>query len=222
MKRHASVQTAHIGLDAIEDGIVRLKDSQYRAVLEVSSVNFGLTGEVEQEAIIAGYAAMLNSLTFPVQMVVRVLPVDLDGYLTDMERQAQEGLSEALAALARDHATFLRRLARHRTLLERRFYLVVPAQLETDGKRPTWPFKRVAIQSDEGTMRRQLTFRCDELARQLGRCGLTARRLGDVELAQLYHASWCPDLARTQRLQRHLADYTALVIQNGQGERRAS
>ena len=61
-----------------------------------------------------------------------------------------------------------------------------------------------------------------ELARQLGRCGLTARRLGDVELAQLYHASWCPDLARTQRLQRHLADYTALVIQNGQAGRRAS
>lgn len=222
MRRHASVQSAHIGLEAIEASIVRLKDGQYRAILEVSSVNFGLTGEVEQEAIIAGYAAMLNSLTFPVQMVVRVLPVDLDSYLTQMERQAQEGLSEALAALARDHETFLRRLARHRTLLERRFYLVVPTQLTEDGKPARWPFKRTLVQSDEGALRRQLTFRCDELSRQLGRCGLAARRLGDVELAQLYHASWCPDLARTQRLQRHLADYTALVIQNGQAGRRAS
>jgi hypothetical protein len=62
------------------------------------------------------------------------------------------------------------------------------------------------------TAARQLAARCDDLTRQLGRCGLTTRRLGDGELAALHYACWCPDLARVQRLRRDLADYQGLVV----------
>jgi hypothetical protein len=212
MRRQTSIQRVHINLATIEERVVRLAGGQYRAVLEVSSVNFGLAGEVEREAIIASYAAFLNSLTFPMQVLTRVLPIDLEGPVAELERQAQGGLAEPLAALARDHASFLRRLARQRTLLERRFYLVVPAQAE--GYRPPrLPFKRHAGDLDQTGAYRQLTFRCEEVERQLSRCGLTVRRLGDVELAQMFYACWCPDLARVQRLRRHLDEYTVLVTQ---------
>lgn len=221
MKRRASTQTVHISLEAIEDGVVRLTDGQYRAVLEVGSVNFGLAGEAEREGIVESYAAFLNSLTFPVQVLVRVLPVDLETYLAEMERQAQQTLSEALADLARDHAGFLRRLARHRTLLERRFYLVVPAQAESLGSPKSRFFPQRAAGPSLDAARRQLTYRCEEVARQLGRCGLTARRLGDVELAQLYHAAWCPDLARTQRIRRRLVEYVTPVVGSTTTDRRS-
>lgn len=221
MRRRVSVQTVHLSLEAIEEGVVHLAGGQYRAVVEVGSVNFGLVGDTEREAIVAGYAAFLNSLTFPVQMLVRVLPVDLETYLAEMEREAQQSLIEPLAALARDHASFVRRLARHRTLLERRFYLVVPAQGDTNEQRGSLRFRRSAARPDLDTARRQLTFRCEEIARQLGRCGLTVRRLGDIELAQLYYACWSPDLARLQRLRRHLVEYTTLVVQPSIKERRS-
>src|SRR5205814_6089053 len=69
---------------------------------------------------------------------------------------------------------------------------------------------------DEGlrteTVRRQLNDRCDVIGRQLGRAGLRATRLDDLGLAQLYHTSWAPEVARTQRLRRELADYTSLVV----------
>ena len=212
MKRRAAVQTVHLNLEAIEDGVVRLVGGRYRAILEVGSVNFGLVGQSEREGIIAGYAAFLNGLTFPVQALVRVLPVDLDAYLADLERQAQTSLAEPLTSLARDYGLFLRRLARHRTLLERRFYLVVPAQADTNAGGPRWRLGRAHAGLDLDAARRQLTFRCEEVERQLGRCGLTVRRLGDTELAQLTYACWCPDLARVQRLQRRLTEYTALVV----------
>ena len=64
MSRIRSVQTAHLGVDAIEDGVLRLTGGQQRAVLEVGSVNFGLKREIEQEAIVASYAAFLNSLSY--------------------------------------------------------------------------------------------------------------------------------------------------------------
>ena len=60
--------------------------------------------------------------------------------------------------------------------------------------------------------RRQLTFRCDDVSRQLARCGLSARRLGDLELAQLYLACWSPERARAQRFRQQLDDYTTLAV----------
>lgn len=210
MKRRASTQAAHVGLRAIQDSVVTLRDGQARAVLAVSSVNFGLIGAGEQEAVVASFAALLNGLTFPVQVLVRVLPVDLERYVAGLEGLAPQ-LSEPLAALARDHALFLRRLTRHRTLLERRFYLVVPA----DGKaaRRGWRPKRAnpSDPDDPADTLKQLTARCDELVRGLSRCGLSAHRLDDVELAQLFHQCWAPDQARVQRLRRALTEYTALV-----------
>ena len=213
MSRYPSVQAVRMRLEAIEDDVVCLAGGEYRAVLEVGSVNFGLQGERQQEALVASYAAFLNSLTFPVQVLVRVLPLDLDRYLGDLERRAAQELSEPLAELARDHAAFLRRLARNRTLLERRFYLVVPAGREAVGPRRGWPFARRGAHLDSAAARRQLTVRCEEIARQLARCELPVRRLRSVELASLYHACWCPELARVQRLRRELAEYSALVVQ---------
>src|SRR5204863_422602 len=87
-----------------------------------------------------------------------------------------------------------------------------PGRWEELAPRPGWVVERRRAAPDAGATRRQLTFRCDEVARQLGRCGLAARRLGSAELAQLFYACWCPELARVQRLRRDLAAYTALVV----------
>ncbi|MCX6022066.1 MAG: hypothetical protein NTZ05_10125 [Chloroflexi bacterium] len=214
MRQAASLQTVHLGIEAIEDDTLRLVGSQYRAVLEVGSVNFGLMGQSEQEATIAGFAAFLNGLSFPMQMVVRTMPIDVEGYLRDLERRALD-LPEDLASLAHDHVVFLRRMARSRTLLERRFYLVVPADNAQGTDRRRWPFTRPAGDVAADAVRRQLTFRCEEIERQLGRCGLSIRRLNTLELMQLLASCWCPELARVQRVQREVADHSALVISAG-------
>ncbi len=62
------------------------------------------------------------------------------------------------------------------------------------------------------TVLRLLGDRCEVIARQLSRAGLRATRLDDLGLAQRYHVGWAPEVARTQRLRRELADYTAVVV----------
>jgi hypothetical protein len=222
MSKRASVQTARLSLEAIEDDVVQLARGQYRAVLEVSGVHFGLQGDAEQEAIVEGFAAFLNSLSFPTQVLVRVLPIDIDGYIGELERRARHELSEDLAALARDHVAFVRRLARNRTLLERHFFLVVPADTESPGSHGAWSRVRRRVGRDAAAARKQLVIRCEEVERQLGRCGLSARRLGNSELAQLFYACWCPELSRVQRLRRDLAEYATLVVQAGHSNGRGS
>jgi hypothetical protein len=213
-----SVQTAHLGVHAIEDGVLRLANDQLRAVLEVGSVNFGLKGETEQESMVASYAAFLNSLSYPIQIVIRVLEIDIEAYVTDLERRLPHTGSDRLSELGRDHIAYLRRLAHRRTLLERRFYVVVPGPSPRARRARLWPFRtgrRTGTREgriDGGEALREINRRCEEITRDLGRAGLTVRRSEGAELAQLLYACWCPDLARIQRFRRDLAEYTSLLV----------
>lgn len=223
----SSVQV-RLDLTSIRNGVACFgsgDQAEYCAVLEVSGSqeSLGRVDDAKQEELLAAYAQFLNSLTFPFQMLVRVHPVDLSWYVTRVEERARV-LSPALVAIARDHAAFVQGLARQRTLLERRLYVAVPWSSPTDsGRIGTFPFMRLLGGRRSGggaddepfraeSVHRQLTDRCDAVARQLSRAGLRATRLDDLGLAQLYHVSWAPEVARIQRLRRELTDYTALVV----------
>jgi hypothetical protein len=187
----ASVQEL-LPLDNIVDGVLCLRGGDYRAVLEAQSVNFALKSEAEQESIMAGYRAFLNSLSYPIQVVVRILPTDVEAYLVGLRQRYGGRSGEALRRLALDHEAFVRRLGRERTLLERRFYVVVPAGLEGTFERRgiRWPWQRVpsSIRHNVDAAARQLGFRCQELIQSLASFGVAARRLSTEETAQLWSA----------------------------------
>jgi len=190
-RRFASVQEM-LPLEDVMDGVLCLRGGDYRAVLEAQSVNFALKSDSEQEAIMAGYRAFLNALSYPIHVVVRILPTDVEPYLTALRGQTSARSAETLRRLALDHEAFVRRLARERTLLERRFYVVVPAGLEGAFERRglRWPWQGRPTGHRQGleAAREQLTFRCQEIVQGLGGFGVTARRLGSDELVQLWSA----------------------------------
>ncbi len=233
-----SVQ-ARLDITAIRAGVVRFgsgEGSEHCAVMEVVGAQQSLAkaDDTKQEELLAAYAQFLNSLTFPLQLVVHVHPVDLAWYVRRVEERARS-LRPALVAIARDHATYVQSLARQRTLLERRMYIAVSSSAEPSAasitrgtlKRVLRRTNRDGVSDDdrafrEQTTTRQLTDRCEAVERQLGRAGLRVTRLGDLALAQLYHVAWAPEVARTQRLRRELADYTALVTGAEPGAARRS
>lgn len=188
--RVASVQEL-LPLEDVADDVLCLRGGDYRAVVEVQSVNFALKSEAEQEAIMAGYRAFLNSLSYPIQVVVRILPTDVEAYLAGLRERFGGRGSEALRRLALDHEAFVRRLSRERTLLERRFYVVVPAGLEGafERRRMSWPWQATPrnVRHNLGAAARQLAFRCQELAQALACFGVATRRLDTGELAQLWN-----------------------------------
>jgi len=190
-RRLASIQEL-LPLDDVVDGVVCLRGGDYRAVLEAQSVNFALKSEVEQESIMAGYRAFLNSLSYPIQVVVRILPTDVEAYLAGVRGRFGGRGGEALRRLALDHEAFVRRLGRERTLLERRFYVVVPAGLEGTFERRgiRWPWQGAPgnVRQKLDAAARQLAFRCQELAQALASFGVAARRLDSEETAQLWTA----------------------------------
>ena len=81
-----------IQIAEIRDGVVILTDGTMRAILMVSSINFALKSEDEQEAIIYAYQEFINSLDFSVQIPTIVrhfcisqMPINQDaGYKLDL------------------------------------------------------------------------------------------------------------------------------------------
>jgi hypothetical protein len=213
--KRASVQATRLVIETIRSSVVALPDGEYRAVLEVNGTSRPFEDDTRLESILAGFTAFWNGLSYPLQILVRASPVDLSRYLGALEECGRVELDGQLADLAHDHAMFIQGLARQRTLLERRFYVIVPAE---NAARSGWfrRLRRGRVADDEPrreAARQQLTFRCDDVSRQLARCGLSARRLGDLELAQLYLACWSPERARAQRFRQQLDDYTTLAVQ---------
>lgn len=170
---------------------------QYRAVMEITALNFQLKAEEEQAAIIEGYRTLLKSLTFPVQILVRNQRLDLESYLHEMVSHIPEHEEPGMAwsALVESVRQFLTTLGSQRTLLERHFYLVIPA----DDVRPT-----AALLPGRRRMRRQvalaralqnLTIRCESLTSQLTALGLRCQRLEGLDLARFYQRCLQPERA---------------------------
>lgn len=198
--RHGSVQEL-LPLEEIVEGVLCLRGGEYRAVLQTQSVNFALKSEQEQEAVMAAYRTFLNALSHPVQMLVRVLPTNVEPYLQGFRANVTaRANSDPIRRLAVDHELFVRRLARERTLLERRFYLVVPSGHGTgqDHAGVPWPWRRSNRQRDEqqlATAAAQLDARCHELSQGLTAFGIASHRLRSEDLAELWAACLCSQVS---------------------------
>ena len=66
-----SISQDEIPIADITNDLVLFKDGGAAIVLETTSLNFGLLSEKEQEAVVYAYAALLNSLSFSIQILVR-------------------------------------------------------------------------------------------------------------------------------------------------------
>jgi hypothetical protein len=157
-----------------DDGIVELGGEGRAALVACSTVSFALATPVEQEAMVAGFARALNSLSAPVQVVVRARRVDLAGHIDRLEQEAPGLPHPALEHAAREHAAFLADLADRADLLWHQVLLVV--------REPGTGDRTVAAD--------QVRRNADQLARQLAAAGVTATVL-DAAQAEAVLADAC-------------------------------
>ena len=69
----------------IKNDLVVLNDGSMAIVIQTSAVNFDLLSENEQLAIIGSFAALLNSLSFSIQIVIRSKKLDISHYLNTLK-----------------------------------------------------------------------------------------------------------------------------------------
>lgn len=177
----------------IIDGIVIFKDGGACVVLESTSLNFGLLSEKEQEAVIAAFAALLNSFSFSVQILVRSQLKDISNYINYLTEAESKIANPKLAAIMAGYKKFILETIKRKNVLSKKFYLVIPfSPLElgvtksfmslTKRKGPL-PFTKSGVVKKVRTV---LLPKRDHLMRQAGRVGLKLRQLSSLQLIELY------------------------------------
>ena len=190
---------AHLPFAAIQDGIVLYKDGGAALVLESTSLNFGLLSDREQEAVVAAYAALINSLSFSIQVVIRTQRKDISHYIDYIDEAAKSIQNEKLAFLMSSYRNFVIDTTKKRNVLGKRFFLVIPfSSLELGvgqsfkiltNRTTTLPYTK-----DYVLKKAKVTLfpKRDHLIRQGARLGLRMRQLTTEELTELYYYVYNP------------------------------
>lgn len=115
-----------IDIENIKDGVAILKDGSLRAVLMTSSVNFALKSIEEQDALTFHFQGFLNSLDFPIQILVVSRKFDITSYLEILEQKKKEQTSELLRIQTAEYIDFIKGLTDLANIITESFYVVVP------------------------------------------------------------------------------------------------
>ena len=120
-----STQTL-LPLRTIKNNVVILKSGELRAVLHISSLNFGLKAQDERDAVIFEYQNFLNSLDFPIQIVVSSRFVNIDNYIESLQQQLNKQQVQLLQIQTQEYINFVQSLVANINIISTDFYLVVP------------------------------------------------------------------------------------------------
>src|SRR3989339_282798 len=109
-KKPSTSTQSFLDIASIHDDVVIMKDGTLRVVLLVSSINFSLKSEDEQNALISAYASFLNSIDFPIQIVIQSRPLNIDGYLMRLGQMEKDQKNELLKMQIADYRNFVREM----------------------------------------------------------------------------------------------------------------
>ena len=195
-----STTQAHMPIADITNDIAIYKDGGAALIMESTSLNFGLLSEKEQVAVIAAYAAMINSLSFSIQIVVTSQRKDIKNYLDFLTTQKAKITKPLLLKLMESYEGFIKDSVKKKVILGKRFFIIIPlSPLELGvGKsiqsitRRTGPLpypKSYVIKKAKII----LYPRRDHLIRQAGRVGIKLRQLGTSEIVDLFFKTYNPE-----------------------------
>lgn len=192
-------------IEDIDRDIVLFADGSCALVVAATAVNFGLLSEKEQEAIIYAYAGLLNSLSFPIQIVIQTQHKDISSYLKLLEEQENKQKNPKMVKSIHSYRTFVAATVKEKDVLDKKFYIVIPFSSLELGSAPSVLFgskKRGLPYEKSYILDRALTIlvpKRDHVLRLLARVGLHANQLTTEQLIKLFFDAYNADTSMPTR-----------------------
>ncbi len=121
MKRYLKLNAIEKGCYTIQTG----KGEKRVAVLLVEPLNFKIKPKDERNTIIYSFQKFLNALDFPVQLLMYTDDLNLNRYMTALEKKVDKTNNETYKELVKDHQNYLNQVMKERIAMNRRFLVVV-------------------------------------------------------------------------------------------------
>lgn len=208
---------AFVEVAEIRDGVLVLREGQMRAVLAVSSANFALKSNQEQESIIGNFQGVLNSIDFPMQILVQSRKLDLNPYIENLKALEDKQANDLLRAKMQEYAEYIRQMSSEVNIMDKNFFIIVgfePVTLKQGifGRflRALNPSKVIKQkQEDFIKNRKMLMTRVDQISPRMSALDLKIEMLRTEQLITLMYNSYNPDTIESIRL----SDVSALDIE---------
>lgn len=169
----------------IVDDIVILSGGQACLVLEVVATNFSLQSREEQQVKILSYASLLNSLSFPIQIVILSRKLDISSYIKLLEIEAGKPTNANLSQHIRAYKDFVSELVQVNTVLDKKFYIIISYSfLEKGAGGIADAHNEKSFSTDA---KNQLHSKATSVIQELLRIGLKSKILERNELIHLYY-----------------------------------
>ncbi len=215
----------------LRDSMTIMNDGSMRAVIACQSINFDLMSDREREAVEYSYQNFLNSLYFPIQIMIRSQKVDIGPYLDLLERIRRDQDNMLLGVLMDDYISFIGALAQETNIMDKSFFIVVPYYPAGDVTSAVSQSKSMVgslfgstkqqrIRIDEATYNKskdEVRNRVQTVINGLLQIGIRSSQLNTKELGELYYNVYNPDTA----VREPLGDFNAMnapIITKGQGQ----
>lgn len=215
----------------LREGMVVMRDGSFRAVIACKSINFDLMSSREREGVEYSYQSFLNSLTFPIQILVRSQRVDIEPYLNKLAdiQIAQDNM--LLGDLMEDYINFIDSLSRSANIMDKSFFIVIPYHPTGDlnnlkdsakgffGKIFAKPSAQIS-KIDRNTWdkaREEIKKRVDSITGGLYQMGIKSVQLSTKELGELYYNVYNPDTAVYEPL-GDFRDTASLFVRKADGD----
>lgn len=189
----ASTQS-FIEIVAVKDDIVVLKDYSCCLIIQSGATNFGLLSQEEQNTMIYSYASLLNSLSFPIQILILTRTMDISSYFDYLNLKIKQQTNPQIRQRLINYQEFIKNIVKKHTVLEKKFYFVIPfSPLEMGVTKAT----KASSLSQEYVITRAKTSlypKRDHLLRLLNRAGLGGKVLFEQEIVELFYNLYNPSL----------------------------
>jgi hypothetical protein len=209
----------HLEIEDIRDGFVILKNGMVSIVLEVNALNFDLLSAEEQDIKIMQFAALLNSLNFVFQIVIRTELTDTTDYIDKLRVYAQTQISDELKNQIEIYINFINNLTINKDVLDKTFYVVIPESpsvvektsfvKQIFGKKN----KITNIKSILDYVKPRLNPKGENIIRQFKNIGLIAKRVDTDGLIRVYYSMYDPDKTGISKLKLSTTEFTSSLVQ---------
>jgi len=188
----------------IRDSTLIMKDASMKCLIEVNSMNFELKSADEQIAIIQSFQNFINSMDFPIQIVVNSRKLDIKPYLAYIDQIIDQQKNELLKIQAIEYSRLLKGLTELSNIMAKKFYIVIPFfGIETPTTKAGFgdalkgllsPQKFAQALTDEQfqTYKTQLDQRVELVRGGISALGLETKILTDDELIKLFYSYYNP------------------------------
>ncbi len=194
-KIHATTQKFTEIVD-FGDDLVILDGGNACMIIEITASNFALLSKREQDSRVFSYAGMLNSLSFPIQILIRNRRMDISSYIHELEAMIHTTKNQQLAAYIEYYSTFVREMVTVNVVLNKSFYIVVPfssLEMGVTGATQTQAKGQVKAEAFIETARKALQNKANTLLGQLQKFATSAHVLEKEELIKLFYEIYNED-----------------------------